>query len=238
MLAEAAGACFTAGNAARHAVGGRTRDAAALSDGASVRSRFMAETALGMARVLGGDAAAGAEALHRAVALADGAPELKDDVQLLPWLTLGPIFLRKAGVGRSMLAGALAGRAGAGRDRRASRSCSFLLARDQATSDRWAVAEATYARRSAWRARAISAPISASASPVSPGSRRGGAARRDQGAGRRGDRAVRSSSGPGCTRCGRGRARRARARSRRRGTGGRALRGPAPAAARARDHRR
>jgi DNA-binding CsgD family transcriptional regulator len=142
MLAEAAGACFTAGKPAdmRSAA---ERAYAALSDDASVRSRIMAETALGMARVLGGDAAAGAEALHRAVALADGAPELKDDLQLLPWLTLGPIFLRKANVGRATLAQALE----AARARAALGGLPFvlfLLARDQATSDRWAVAEATY----------------------------------------------------------------------------------------------
>ena len=96
-----------------------------------------------MARILGGDAAAGAEALHRAVALADGAPELNDDLQLLPWLTLGPIFLRKADVGRSVLAQALE----TARARAALGELPFvlfLLARDQATSDRWAVAEATY----------------------------------------------------------------------------------------------
>ena len=43
----------------------------------------------GMARVLGGDAAAGAEALHQAAELAEGSPELQEDLRLLPWLTLG-----------------------------------------------------------------------------------------------------------------------------------------------------
>jgi len=64
-------------------------------------------------------------------------------VQLLPWLTLGPIFLRKADVGRSALAEALE----TARVRAALGELPFvlfLLARDQATSDRWAVAEATY----------------------------------------------------------------------------------------------
>jgi DNA-binding CsgD family transcriptional regulator len=142
MFAEAAGACFTAGKPAEM-LSAAERAHAALSDDASTRSRFMAETALGMARVLGGDAAAGAEALHRAVALAAGAPELNDDLQLLPWLTLGPIFLRKADVGRSALVQALQ----TARARAALGELPFvlfLLARDQATSDRWAVAEATY----------------------------------------------------------------------------------------------
>jgi DNA-binding CsgD family transcriptional regulator len=142
MLAEAAGACFAAGDAA-DMLSAAQRAYAALTDDASARSRFMAETALGMARVLGDDAAAGAEALHRAIALADSAPELTDDVRLLPWLAFAPIFLRKANVGRSILAEALQ----VARDRAAIGelpSVLFLLARDQATSDRWAIAEATY----------------------------------------------------------------------------------------------
>ncbi|MFZ0975323.1 MAG: LuxR C-terminal-related transcriptional regulator, partial [Solirubrobacteraceae bacterium] len=142
MLAEAATACFAAGKPA-DMLSAAERAHAALSEDASVRSRFMAETALGMARILGGDAAAGAEAIHRAVALADGTPELKNDLELLPWLTLGPIFLRKADVGRSALAQALE----TARERAALGGLPFvlfLLARDHATSDRWAVAEAIY----------------------------------------------------------------------------------------------
>jgi DNA-binding CsgD family transcriptional regulator len=142
MLAEAVVACFAAGKPA-DMLSAAQRAEAALTDGTSIRSRFMAETALGMARVLGGDAALGAEALHRGIALAADAPELKDDVQLLPWLALGPVFLRKANVGRSALAEALE----IARARAALGELPFvlfLLARDQATSDRWAVAEATY----------------------------------------------------------------------------------------------
>jgi len=142
MLAEAAVACFAAGKPA-DMLSAAERGHSMVSDGASIRSRFLAETALGMARVLGGDAAAGAEALHRGITIARDTPELKDDLQLLPWLVLGPIFLRKAGVGRSAFAEALE----IARARAALGELPFvlfLLARDQATSDRWAVAEATY----------------------------------------------------------------------------------------------
>ncbi|HTP23158.1 MAG TPA: AAA family ATPase [Solirubrobacteraceae bacterium] len=142
MLAEASVACFAAGKPA-DMLSAAERAHAALSDDASIRSRFIAEIALGMARVLGGDAAAGAEALHQGITLAAGAPELQDDLQLLPWLALGPIFVRKANVGRSALAQALQ----TARARAALGELPFvlfLLARDQATSDRWAVAEATY----------------------------------------------------------------------------------------------
>jgi DNA-binding CsgD family transcriptional regulator len=93
--------------------------------------------------VLGGDAAAGAEAIHEAIALAEGSPELRDDLRMLPWLTIGPIFLREADVGRSLLEHALK----TARERTAVGALPFvlvLLARDQATTDRWAVAESTY----------------------------------------------------------------------------------------------
>ncbi|HET6550552.1 MAG TPA: AAA family ATPase [Solirubrobacter sp.] len=180
MLAEAALACFWAGDAARMlATAARAR--AALPSDASARARFLAASATGMAQIMGGDAAPGAAALHEATALAEGAPTagtepaappaqaaagappaappagaaaeaqpaappalgLGDDLDLLPWLALGPIFLRESGAGRSLVADALA----AARDRAAVGALPLLLnlvARDQATTDRCAVAEATY----------------------------------------------------------------------------------------------
>ena len=131
-----------------------------------------------MARVLGGDAAAGAEALHRAVALADGAPELKDDLQLLPWLALGPIFLRKANVGRSALAQALADRAGSRRARRAP--VRAVPARPRPGDLRPLGGRRGHLPGSDQpRARERSAHRSRpSASPVSPGCRPGGGGRR------------------------------------------------------------
>ena len=57
-----------------------------------------------MARILGGDAAAGAEAVHEAVTLAETSADLRDDLRLIPWLALGPMFLRQAGAGRPLLA--------------------------------------------------------------------------------------------------------------------------------------
>jgi DNA-binding CsgD family transcriptional regulator len=96
-----------------------------------------------MARIVGGDAAAGAAAVHEAIAIAEAAPELRDDLELLPWLAIGPIFLREAGAGRWLLDHALR----IARERAAIGVLPFvlnLLARDQAASDRWAVAESTY----------------------------------------------------------------------------------------------
>jgi DNA-binding CsgD family transcriptional regulator len=142
MLAEAASACFFAGKPAQMlTVAGRARDR--LPAGPSVRARFLAAMALGAARIFGGDAAAGADALHEAVALAENSAEVRDDLRLLPWLAMAPLFLRESHAGRSLLSHAL-------QSARAHAAVGVLplalnlIARDQATSDRWAEAEATY----------------------------------------------------------------------------------------------
>ncbi|MFZ0043533.1 MAG: AAA family ATPase [Solirubrobacteraceae bacterium] len=142
MLAEAANACFYAGQPALMLEAAR-RARRALPEDPSIRSRFLAEVADGMARVLGDDAAAGAAAMRAAVALAERTPELRDDPGLASWLALPAIFLRETGEGRDLLDEALA----ATRARTALGVLPFILnliARDQATTERWAVAEATY----------------------------------------------------------------------------------------------
>ena len=142
MLAEAANACFYAAEPAEMlAVAERAR--ARLPQRPSLRARFLAAAAVGMARVLGGDAAAGAEAIHEAIVLAESSDALREDLRLLPWLAVAPIFLRETDAGRSLLAHAL----GIARARAAVGvlpAVLNLVARDQATTDRWAVAEATY----------------------------------------------------------------------------------------------
>ena len=142
MLSDAAIACFHAGNPTEM-LAVASRAVATLPEHPSVRTRFIAMTTLGMARILGGDGASGADAIHEAITLVEGAPELHDDLRLLPWLTLGPIFLRETDVGRSLIEHALK----IARERAAVGALPFvlgLLARDQATTDRWAVAESTY----------------------------------------------------------------------------------------------
>jgi DNA-binding CsgD family transcriptional regulator len=142
MLAEAASACFYAGNPTEMlAVAEKAR--AGLSANSSVRARFLAAMALGMAQIFGGDAAAGTAAVHQAVTLAENSDELRDDPLLLPWLALAPLFLRQSRAGRSLLGLALQtarSRAAVG----VLPSALNLIARDQATTDRWAVAESTY----------------------------------------------------------------------------------------------
>jgi DNA-binding CsgD family transcriptional regulator len=143
MLAEAVAACFYAGNPTEMlAVAERawTR----LPQNASPRTRFLATIALGMARVVEGtDAAAGAEAIQEASELAEGSAELREDLQLLPWLAEAPIFLRERDTGRALVDDAL-------QNARAQAAVGVLplmlnlTALDHATTDRWAVAEATY----------------------------------------------------------------------------------------------
>jgi DNA-binding CsgD family transcriptional regulator len=142
MLSEAAHACFDAGNPAEMLLVAE-RAVAALPERPAPRVRFMASIAVGMARIIGGDAAAGAEAIREAIVLIERSPELHDDLSLLPWLALGPIFLRESDAGRSLLERALS----AARERSAIGALPLvlnLIARDQATTDRLAIAEATY----------------------------------------------------------------------------------------------
>jgi DNA-binding CsgD family transcriptional regulator len=142
MLAEAANACFSAGDPAEMLVVAE-RARAVLPAGASPRASFLAGITVGMARILGGDAAAGAEAVHEAIKLAEGSPGLREDLDLMPWLAVGPLFLRETGAGRTLLEDALR----TARDRAAVGALPYLLnliARDQSATDRWAVAEATY----------------------------------------------------------------------------------------------
>ncbi len=142
MLAEGALACFLAGNPVEMlSVAGRAQTV--LPADPSPRTRFLAAMTAGMARILGGDAAAGAEAVHEAVTLAESSADLREDLQLIPWLTLGPLFLRQTSAGRPLLEHALR----TARARAAVGALPFvlnLIARDQAATDRWAAAAATY----------------------------------------------------------------------------------------------
>jgi hypothetical protein len=106
MLAEAANACFYAGQAA-DMLAAAERGHARLPEEAPVRAQFLAATSFGMAHVFAGDASAGSAAIHEAIALAEGSPELQEDLRVLPWLAVAPIFLRESTAGRPLLDQAL-----------------------------------------------------------------------------------------------------------------------------------
>jgi DNA-binding CsgD family transcriptional regulator len=102
----------------------------------------MAAMADGMASILGADGDAGTASIHEAVAIAEGSLDVRDDPLLLPWLVLGPLFLRESAAGRSLIERALE----VVREQAAVGVLPYMLilvGRDQATSDRWAVADAT-----------------------------------------------------------------------------------------------
>jgi DNA-binding CsgD family transcriptional regulator len=142
LRAEAAAACFYAGEPARMlAIAERAWHE--LPEGASRRTRFLASAAVGMAWVIGGDAAAGERAVEEAIVLAEGSDELRDDIDLLPWLAVPRVILRDASAGRGLLTAALE----SARARSAIGSLPFVLnlvALDHATTDRWDLAELTY----------------------------------------------------------------------------------------------
>jgi DNA-binding CsgD family transcriptional regulator len=142
MLAEAAFACFLAADPVQMLVAAE-RAHKALPVNPSLRAAFLATMSTGIARIVGGDGAAGAESVHEAVALAENSAGLRDDVRLIPWLTLGALLLRQTGAGRPLLEHALR----TARARAAVGALPFVLslvARDQAATDRWAAAAATY----------------------------------------------------------------------------------------------
>src|SRR4051794_5275977 len=142
MLAQAVGCCMYAGDtpamvsaASRAIAVARTRD--------SRRAAFFAGLAHGMALVSAGHGEMGAIAVGRAVAILETSDELRDDPALLVWAAIGPLFLREAEAGRALIERAFAG-ARANVAVGVLPSLLHILARDQATTDRWAEAEASY----------------------------------------------------------------------------------------------
>ncbi len=141
LLAEAVDGCCYAGEAQLgDDFAARARELVADSS-ASARSRFLAAMAEGMAAVLLGEGARGIEAVRDAVTLAEEA-SLQRDPQLLPWLMVGPLWLRERDAGLHLLAEVEAARA------RASLGLlPWLLhrvARHHAATESWAAARIEY----------------------------------------------------------------------------------------------
>lgn len=142
MLAQAVLGCFYAGDTltmltlARQAV-----DLAGVQ--ASRRARFLATMAHGIALVADGQGNQGAAAIRLALGVLEESDDLRDDPTLLIWATVGPLWLREAGVGRAVIDHAF--------DRARSTvalgtlpSMLHMFGRDQATTDRWEAADASY----------------------------------------------------------------------------------------------
>lgn len=141
LLAEAAIACFFAGRpalmlAVAEQAQGRLRATSSL------RARFYASMARGMAFILGGDGEAGAREIRKAGSLAYS-PDISEDPHRAAWLTMGQIWLRDGTASRSAVERALV----SARSRAAVGALPFLLnhlARDQAGGEAWPSANACY----------------------------------------------------------------------------------------------
>jgi len=142
MLAEAVEACFYAGDVATM-LRSAQRVTELLPTAASNRTRFLAAMANGMALVFAGEPLAGIDSIRSAVALAEGDRALRGEARLLPWLVMGPLWLRETGGGRALVDEAI-------ETARAKAALGILphllnrVARDHAASDDWASAAVQY----------------------------------------------------------------------------------------------
>jgi DNA-binding CsgD family transcriptional regulator len=140
LLADAIHACFYLGDAA-----GALRAAELTGDlmaqALSPRARILGAMAGGMALVLAGRG--GVEQIRRASQQLDSSEALIDDPLRAAWLCFGSLWLRESDAGRTMVQHVVDDL----RDRAAASALPyvlFLVARDDATTDRWADAETEY----------------------------------------------------------------------------------------------
>jgi len=142
MLAQAVHGCFYTGDAP--AMVSAAESAVALAEcQESLRAKFFAAMAHGIALVASGQGEDGAASARRAVEILERSDELRDHPELVMWAALGPLWLREADTGRGLIerASELArGQAAVGSLPR----LLHLIARDQATTDRWAAAQTSY----------------------------------------------------------------------------------------------
>ncbi len=142
MLAEAAYAAFYAGDAAAMRLAAERAAAIAPPD-ANGRIAFFTLIARGMALIFSGEDEPGAPEVRAAVDVLERSDELRDDPRLLAWAAMGSIWLREADTGRALAYRAL----GAARRKSAVGVLPFVLghvAIDQAATDRWAEAQASF----------------------------------------------------------------------------------------------
>lgn len=140
LLAEGVLAAQFAGDMATAADAGR-RIEGLLPDLATDRARWLGSMAVGVADILTGTG--GPDRLHDATTHVADDPALLEDPALAPWLVIGPLYLREEGTARAVIPTVVAHLR-----RRADLGVLpmllFYVARDQATTDRWNDAAATY----------------------------------------------------------------------------------------------
>lgn len=139
LLADAIHASFYLGDApSLLALAERTESA--MTTVTDPRARALGLMATGMARIVVGRG--GADQIRAALPLLTSSEELRAEHGRLPWLMLAPLFLRDADTGDELRQAVreARNRAGVG----ALPALLFHVARDEATTDRWARAEANY----------------------------------------------------------------------------------------------
>ena len=139
-LADAVLACFYSGDA-RTALVLAERIESLLGRVVDGRARVLGTMAAGVGRVLAGEG--GTEQVREAVAELGSSEGLAAEPERTAWLMLGPLWLRESGAGRDLVRRVVAD----ARERSAVGVLPWLLylvARYDATSDRWAEAEVGY----------------------------------------------------------------------------------------------
>ncbi|MFZ0158540.1 MAG: hypothetical protein WAL50_05870, partial [Kineosporiaceae bacterium] len=140
LLAEAMSAGYFQGSAAAALVAAERTEHLLTLD-LEPAAAAVGTMAVGMARVLAGRS--GVDLIRKGVRLLDlTGPQERASVRP-SWLMLGPLYLRESGAGRGLVRSAL----DEGRARSAVSSLPmllFMIARDGATTDHWAAAEADY----------------------------------------------------------------------------------------------
>jgi DNA-binding CsgD family transcriptional regulator len=138
LSADVVNACFRLGDAAGALAAAEEIDERIDRVGRSA-ARILGLLASGMAKILAGRQ--GTEQIREAIALAPSVEMARDRRQT--WMVLAPMFLRESGTGRALVEQAMQER----RDQVALGTLPgllFQLGRDDATTDRWANAVASY----------------------------------------------------------------------------------------------
>jgi DNA-binding CsgD family transcriptional regulator len=139
LLADTVHVCFYLGDAtAALELAGEIEDL--LGQVRSLRSRGLGHAAAGVARILANQG--GADQIRAAIEILASSGQLRDDQRRLPWLMIAPMFLRDSDTGDDLrqVVGELRAEAAVG----ALPFLLFHVARDEATTNQWVRAEATY----------------------------------------------------------------------------------------------
>lgn len=142
MLAEAVNACFYAGDpATMKQIADMIPEA--VSRCTDSRSAFFGAMSQGMALVFSGEGDAGANLIRLAMTMLDSSDDFRDDLRLLAWAAMGPLWLREGSDWTRFVDRALA----VARERSAAGVLPHLLmhiALYGASTDRWSEAEAAF----------------------------------------------------------------------------------------------